>query len=329
MIWAGGIPIPAPLDKKIHSLGHYVLSPNDAEEADVVIFGVPYDGNLPPQWMASSRLGPQALRSQLAMFRGYSRELDVDIPSVLRLVDIGDVDVVFDTPEVLRRTADVVGQIVKRHQVPFMLGGDHTNTIGVIQGFNKETDTNLGLIYFDAHLDLTDSQYDNPYYDGCVFRRILELGCVKPENLVCIGPRGYVNPAAGWEYADEAGVRVFSIEDVDEQGIVAVTKQAIQAAQDGTSGVYLSVDLDGLDSTATLGQAWPMAGGLTLRELLKSVRMIASSGIVGFDVVELAPASDHQSITAIHAASIGMEILGGLAKSRVSQFKEDSSSSHS
>ena len=317
VISRGKITPTVPEDEKIHPLSYYFLDRAEAEKADVVIFGVPYDGALPPQWEVSTRLGPQAIRKQLGAFRTYSHDLKIDISSVLKIVDVGDLDVVYNTPEVLKRIETVVSEILKKKKMPIMFGGDHTNTYGGIKGLCSQTKGDVGVISFDAHLDLMEIYHGDPWYDGCPFRRVLEIGGVKPKNLVCIGPRGFVNPfESGWKFVEEVGVNVFTVEDIDQQGIVSVVEKAIDLAKDGTEAVYLSVDIDALDSASAPGHAWPCPGGLTNRELLKAVRMISLAGVSAFDVMEVGTQNDPAGATALMGAALTMEIMGGLAKIR-------------
>ena len=106
------------------------------------------------------------------------------------------------------------------------------------------------------------------------------------------------------------------MEDVEEKGIVSITEKAIDLAKDGTDALYLSVDIDVLDTSAAPGTGMPIPGGLTNRELLKAVRMICSTGVSGYDVTEASPYNDPANITAISAAAVVAEMIGGLAKVR-------------
>jgi len=323
LVPSGGIPDPYPHDKEIHTLSHYFLDRSEAEKADLCIFGVPYDGDMPPTWMVSTRAGPRAIREKLGPFRPYSNRLKVDISSTIGLVDLGDVDVtgpgsgvLYNTVEVHKRVERVVSEILAKDKMPLMLGGSHTSTYAALQALCKHTRGNVGVVYFDAHLDISDEVYNDRWYDGCPVRRALELGPIKPRNVVIIGARDYAQPTRqGWEFVAESGVNVFTPDDIDEQGIVSVASKAIDLIKDATDAQYLSVDIDNLDpSAAPGGSGWPIAGGLTNRELLKAVRMISLTGVGGCDVMEVSPHTDPTGITASSAAAVVMEMIGAFAK---------------
>jgi agmatinase len=267
--------------------------------------------------METSRLGPQAIRNQLARMRTYSNEIDEDIFSIIKIVDVGDIEVVFDTVEVLQRVESVATKILEDNKTPIVLGGEHMVAYGAIKAVCNRVKGNVGVIYFDAHLDLDDNLYNNSWYNGCPMRRVLDIGNVKPKNLVCIGPRGFVDfPDHQYRFAKEVGVNVFTMDDVDKEGIVSITEKAIERAKDETDALYLSVDIDVLDPSAAPGTGMPIPGGLTSRELLKAVRLIASLGINGYDVTEATPYNDPANITALSAASVVAEMIGGMAKYR-------------
>ena len=317
LVPSGGIPRIVPKDESLNRLGYHFLDRSRAENADIVLFGAPYDGSSPAQWLETSKLGPQAIRNQLARFRTFSNEVGLDITAELKLTDIGDVDVTFDTVEVLKRIEAVSFEILKRGKIPILLGGEHMVAYGLIKALCQHVEGNIGVIYFDAHLDLDNKLYNNPWYNGCPMRRVLEIGNVKPKNLVCIGPRGFVDfPGQQWQFAKDVGVNIFSMDDVDELGIVSVTEKAIDLARDGTESIYLSVDIDALDPSVAPGTGMPIPGGLSNRELLKAVRMISASGVAGFDVTEVTPINDPANITAITGAAVVAEMIGGLARKK-------------
>jgi agmatinase len=76
--------------------------------------------------------------------------------------------------------------------------------------------------------------------------------------------------------------------------------------------VYVSVDIDVLDPAFAPGTGTPEAGGLTSRELLAVLRGMSGLRLIGFDVVEVAPAYDHAEITGIAAAHVIYELLSAM-----------------
>jgi arginase len=108
-----------------------------------------------------------------------------------------------------------------------------------------------------------------------------------------------------------AGIRAFTMHDIDRRGMAAVIEEAIQHTSTGTSGFHLSLDLDALDPSEAPGVGTPVAGGLTYRETHLAMEMIAESGRMrSMDLVEVNPILDTHNRTAEHAVAFALSALG-------------------
>jgi arginase family enzyme len=104
-------------------------------------------------------------------------------------------------------------------------------------------------------------------------------------------------------------VSVMTVQDVDRDGIDAVASRALDVASAGTAGVYLSVDIDVLDGAYAWGTCGPEIGGLTGRELVRGLQIVAAGPIAAADCVEVAPMIDPSGNTARVGARIVVDIL--------------------
>ena len=112
----------------------------------------------------------------------------------------------------------------------------------------------------------------------------------------------------------ENGFRSHFITEIEEHGADAVVDLAISEALEGADAVYLSVDIDVLDPAHAPGTGTAEPGGLTTRELLRSVRRIVGAvELAGMDVVEVSPPYDHAELTSMAANRVVLEALSGLA----------------
>ena len=112
--------------------------------------------------------------------------------------------------------------------------------------------------------------------------------------------------------ADELGVRVYTVADVDELGIVAVAQEALEAAGAGTEAVYVSID----SAPRTPRPGSPLSAGLSARELARAVRTLAGGRVAGLDVCGLAPSRDPEGRLAGLAVIAALEVLAGLVAQR-------------
>lgn len=99
--------------------------------------------------------------------------------------------------------------------------------------------------------------------------------------------------------------------DIEERGIGAVTREAMEIAWADTAGVYLTVDIDCLDGAFAPGTCSPEPGGMTARELVGALRIVGEHGFSAFDVAEVAPQYDLGGITARTAARVVLDLLAG------------------
>mgnify|MGYP003318101718 CR=1 FL=1 len=77
----------------------------------------------------------------------------------------------------------------------------------------------------------------------------------------------------------------------------------------GNMPIYLTFDIDCLDPAFAPGTGTPVVGGISSDRALKIIRSLKGLNVVGADVVEVAPAYDHAEITALAAATIGLELI--------------------
>src|SRR6185436_8211080 len=113
----------------------------------------------------------------------------------------------------------------------------------------------------------------------------------------------------------DSHVHVFTMKDIDRQGIASVVEQAVHLAGNGTAGIHVSFDLDACDPGIAPGVGTPVKGGLDYREAHMLMEIVADSGLLtSLDLVEINPALDGRDTAAqtggeVRAAALGMKIL--------------------
>lgn len=209
--------------------------------------------------------------------------------------------------------------------LPLVLGGDHSVAAGSVSAsaaFTQRSQQPVGLLWIDAHGDMnTPATSPSGNVHGMPLaallgadpRELAMVGGFAPKVLaahtVLVGVRD-LDPRERDEIR-AAGVRVFTIKDIDRQGIARVMEQAIAIASAGTAGLHVSFDLDVCDPTIAPGVGTPVRGGLSYREAHLAMEMIADTRrMVGLDLVEVNPVLDLQNVTAVLAAELAASALG-------------------
>ena len=223
----------------------------ELDEAEVVLLGVPFDSTT--TGLPGTRLGPDRIREE---FRNWASTYDPELGSLddVKLVDIGNVDVVYGDPKAtLDRTYEVVKGIIEENpKIKLItLGGEHSITFPIVKAM-LDSKRKFDYLCFDAHWDLLDSYLGLKESHASVNRRISEvLGLNRMEIK---GPR--IGEKEEWDLAKKLG-----------------------KAKDP---VYLSVDLDVLDNIPV---GTPVPGGWDFNKLWGEIknRKIVSADIVEYD----------------------------------------------
>jgi len=289
--------------------------------ATVAVLGLPYDSTTVTRPGASH--GPRAIRdasSHYSFGGGYHGDYDVTLSEHLTLVDCGDVDgAPGRAAETYDRAERALDEIYAAGCFPVLLGGDHGTTIPGARALSRHIDGPMGFVMFDTHLDTAPEIDGEPLSHCCPAHRVLDLPNVEGRNMAIVGIHGAANPKLEQEVADENGITVLTVRDIDELGIDQVARRALEVATDGTVGVYLSVDIDVLDGAYAWGTCGPEIGGMTGRELVRALEIVAAGPIAALDCVEVAPMLDPSG----HTARVGARVVIDVLAARARQLRDE------
>ena len=281
-------------------------------EADIAVFGVPFDEGSP--YLAGSRLGPRAIREHSLRFAGGDTA-GIDDPITgrtslaeelrgRRIADVGDADVwptavetSFDNASALTRAVLAAGAL------PVMLGGDHSVTYPVVRGFDVVEPVHV--IHFDAHLDYMPFVHDLRFTNMHPFRHIAPMEHVL--SLTQVGIRSLRTAVEEHEDSLADGNKVLTMADFRAAGPQAVADSVPRDAR-----VYVSIDIDVLDMALIPGCVSAEPEGMSYAQLRACLEAIAQHAeVVGFDLVEVNPQLDvGTGITSYLAAHTVVEFLG-------------------
>ncbi len=284
-----------------------------AEKVEAAIYGIPWDSTVISR--SGTNYGPRSIREASLRALTYNATLDLDLEEVLTSVDCGDTEVVPGNAQKTFATAQrELSNILAASSVPITLGGDHSVTIPAVRAVMEHYE-NPSLVLIDAHLDTASDVGGETLNHCCPITRAVDAG-FPPQNIAIVGASGWLNPRNEIDYCRDAGIEVVWLEEVWEAGIPNTLQRILDATSGGTDGTYLSVDIDALDGAYAPGTGVPAAGGMTSREMLMLVRGIAGRGLIGMDMVEVAPTLDPTNTTPSMAVRIILDALALHATSR-------------
>ena len=249
------------------------------DEADVVLFGAPYDSTT--SFRPGTRFGPSAMRSESFGIETYSMLQDRDIADDARVFDSGDLELPFGAPDrALEMIEARAAEILDAGKTPFLLGGEHLVTLGAVRAVAKRH-PDLRIVHFDAHADLREDYLGVRLSHACVIRRCHDI--LGDGRIFQFGIRSGTRDERRFMLDGRVTTELFT--DATLPGVV-------DAIGPGAP-VYLTVDMDVLDPAEFPGTGTQEAGGLSFARLVADVRLIgAKLNVVALDNVELSPALD-------------------------------------
>lgn len=230
------------------------------------------------------------------------------------------------------RLANQIKKILLEGELPIVLAGDHSSAIGTIAGIKMAfPDKRLGVIWIDAHADLhspyttpsgnmhgmplacslgednLDRQQNKPDDETIEYwEKLKNLGNIKPKiyysDLVFIALRDF-EPQE--EYLIKKNkVRIFTVAEIRKKAVERIAIEALNYL-DHCDLIYVSFDVDSMDSRISSGTGTPVPNGITEKEAGNLIYyLMRSKKIICFEMVEINPTLDKENLMAENAFEI-------------------------
>ncbi|AVT38633.1 hypothetical protein C6W10_21780 [Plantactinospora sp. BB1] len=288
------------------------------------VAAVPFDGT------ASSRPGaaegPRALRTASVVFAnslaslGTWEMLDTRTGEAFRyvapqVVDVGDLHVYpTDTLRTYQAVAAESRSLCARAGRVIFLNGDHSATFATFSGFraaqlDRAAGRRIGFVNIDHHFDFGRwSALHGALYHGSNSRRISELPGMRPEDIAFVGV-GDTTRFDQFRSLVEQGFQVVPAARIMRIGADAALRPVVERLAAVCDAVYVSLDIDVLDTAAVTGTGHVTMGGLQVAHLLDVYEVLRELPIGALDVAEIAPRYDPTGATAQVVARLLFEFL--------------------
>ena len=263
------------------------------EEADIVIFGAPFDSTT--SFRPGTRFASKAIRGESFGLETYSPYQDKDL-SDIAVFDSGDLELCFgDSEKALAAIEERADIILNDKKIPLMIGGEHLVSLGAVRAAYKKY-PDLHLIQFDAHTDLREDYLGAKLSHASVIRRCHDF--LGDGRIHQFGIRS--GEKVEFEWAKEhTDLHKFNLSGLESN-----------LSHIKGSKVYFTIDLDVLDPSVFPGTGTPEAGGISFLELLEGIRLVAEyTDIIACDVNELSPIYDQSGASTATACKVIRELL--------------------
>ena len=255
---------------------------NFKEKVVVVPFGlektVSYGGG--------TKNGPKEIIKASHQVELYDEELNCEPYKKIGIKTLTPFKIEKNINKALKKISDINEKILNKKLFPMTLGGEHSITPGCIKPFVKKY-KKLCLLHFDAHADLRESYNGEKFSHASAIKRCLDN---KNVSVISFGIRNISKSEILFLKKNSKRINIFWAKDKPKWNLKKF-KKLIR-----NKDVYLTFDVDGLDSSIMPATGTPEPGGLFWDETLNIIKIAAeNSNIVGADVNELAPIKNFNS----------------------------------
>lgn len=284
------------------------------------LWGAPFDAESSLGW-PGSRYAPAKVREAAGwikmriqdgrIFRLETNQIETVGKDLL--VDRGDVEIAHaDTATTFDRVSSAVSDSIGQKRVPIVIGGDDSLLFPVVRGVHDALPGRIGIIHFDAHLDLMDeSGLQGRLSQSSGMRRALELDRVQAADCIQVCERHFNFPASG-QFKFDTGLAHISARQVLKQGVDATLEQIFKQVE-GADHLYLSFDIDSIDPAYAPGAGAHEPGGMSSAWALEFVERLAPY-CAAMAITEVNPMMDVKDMTSTLAAYLAFTFAVGGSK---------------
>tara|TARA_B100001123_G_scaffold304593_1_gene340138 strand:+ start:48 stop:923 length:876 start_codon:yes stop_codon:yes gene_type:complete len=248
---------------------------------------------------SGTRNGPREIINASHQVELYDEELNCEPHKKIGIKTLKPFKISKDIKKALKKMSDINENVIKKGIFPLTLGGEHSITPGCIAPFAKKYE-NLCLLHFDAHADLRDSYNGEKYSHASAIRRCLDH---KNISIISFGIRNISKSEVSYLKKNSNRIKIFWAKDKKKWNLNSFKKLIKNKT------IYLTFDVDGLDSSIMPATGTPEPGGLLWDETLKIIKIaMKNSNVVGADINELAPIKGFNSYNFL-VAKLAYKIL--------------------
>jgi agmatinase len=268
----------------------------DIKQKSVVI---PFGLEKTVSYGGGTKNGPKEIIKASHQVELYDEELNCEPFKVIGVKTIKPFKINKNINKALKQISLLNQKSIEKNLFPLTLGGEHSITAGCIEPFVKSY-KNVTILQFDAHADLRNSYNNQKYSHASAMRRCLDN---KNVDLISIGIRNISKEEIPFLKKNDSRIKIFWAKDQKKWNL-RYFKRLIK-----NKNVYLTFDVDGLDSSIMPATGTPEPGGLFWYETLSLIKTtFKNANVIGADINELAPIKGFNSYNFL-VAKLAYKIL--------------------
>ena len=243
--------------------------------------------------------GPKEIIKASHQVELYDEELNCEPYKKIGIKTLKPFKIDNNIKKALKKISDINHKILEKNLFPMTFGGEHSITPGCILPFTKKF-KKICLLHFDAHADLRESYNGEKYSHASAIKRCLDY---KNVSIISFGIRNISKNEIPILKKNSKRINIFCAKDKSRWNMNKFKKLIKNKT------VYITFDVDGLDSSIMPATGTPEPGGLYWDETLNIIKIACkNSNIVGADINELAPIKGFNSYNFL-VAKLAYKIL--------------------
>ena len=260
---------------------------------------VPFGLEKTVSYGGGTKNGPKEIIKASHQVELYDEELNCEPYKKIGIKTLRPFKIDRNIRKALSKMSNINKEILDKKLFPMTLGGEHSITPGCIAPFVKKY-KDICLLHFDAHADLRESYNGEKFSHASAIKRCLDFPNV---SLISFGIRNISESEIPFLRKNSSRINIFWAKDKKKWNLNRFKKLIKNKT------VYLTFDVDGLDSSIMPATGTPEPGGLLWDETLDIIRIAAkNSKIVGADINELSPIKGFNSYNFL-VAKLAYKIL--------------------
>ena len=260
---------------------------------------VPFGLEKTVSYGGGTKNGPKEIIKASHQVELYDEELNCEPYKKIGIKTLKPFKIDKNIKNALNKVSKINEKILSKNMFPLILGGEHSITPGCITPFIKKY-KKICLLHFDAHADLRDSYEGEKYSHASAIRRCLDN---KNISVISLGIRNISKNEISYLKKNSNRIKIFWAKDKKKWNLNSFKKLIKNKT------VYLTFDVDGLDSSIMPATGTPEPGGLLWDETLEIIKIaMKNAKVVGADINELAPIKGFNSYNFL-VAKLAYKIL--------------------
>ncbi len=241
---------------------------------------VPFGLEKTVSYGSGTRNGPKEIIKASHQVELFDEELNCEPHKKIGIKTLKPFKIDNNIEKALNKMSKINQEIIDKKLFPMTFGGEHSITPGCIAPFTQKY-KNLCLLHFDAHADLRESYNGEKFSHASAIRRCLDYPNV---SVISFGIRNISQSEIPFLRKNSSKINIFWAKDKKKWNLNNFKKLIKNKI------VYLTFDVDGLDSSIMPATGTPEPGGLFWDETLDIIKIASkNSKIVGADINELSP----------------------------------------